>query len=660
VNTIRNHPPADYRHRPERKIVRLGLLDKLANRLKGRLEHTDSRHKQRQNRFLNSVAGQALTLESASEETLLSEARRLGHSLRHQGFDDEPVARLFAIIRELSGCALGMKHFDSQLIGGWILLQGRVAEMQTGEGKTFTAVLPVITAALAGLPVHVITVNDYLTERDAMEMQPLYQRFGLSLGMITHAANPAQRRQAYSCDIVYVTGKELVFDYLRDRMKLSQTHPLRLQIESLKSTRLERKLQLRGLHFALVDEVDSVLIDESRTPLIISGTQANEDEEYFIETGYALSFELVEESDFTIDRDRRRIDLTEGGCETLRRLSANLGSLFKGAIRREEIVHKALLARYIYTADEDYLVREGKIELIDQLSGRVMEGRSWERGLHQMVELKESCELTKQRVTLARISYQNFFRRYLHLCGMTGTAWEVRKEIWNVYGLAVSPVPPHKVSQRKTLPTRVFSTDEQRWVAVIERCKTLVGEGRAVLIGTDSVASSERASNYLHQAGVTHQVLSAKQDKDEAQVVSRAAEPGRVTVSTHMAGRGTDIKLHPLVEEAGGLHVILTALYESARVDRQLAGRCGRMGDPGSFEMIITVEDQSIRTIKAKGLLVTAQSLGINSAAGQRMAINALQTEQQFTERQNFLARQTTLEYDLKQNELLAFSGGAD
>nr|WP_067294183.1 hypothetical protein [Marinobacterium profundum] len=655
-----SHPPADYRHRPERVRPQLGWLQRLGQRLQGLLEQSPRRLHGRQQRFVRQVALFARATEVEDDDSLIEQARLLGERLRVTGFDDAQVAQLFAIIRELSGRTLGMRHFDSQLVGGWILLQGRAAEMKTGEGKTLTAVLPVITAALAGLPVHVITVNDYLTERDAMEMQPLYLRFGLSLGLITHAATPVQRRQAYGCDIVYVTGKELVFDYLRDRMKMPQTHPLRLQVESLKSTRLEKQLQLRGLHFALVDEVDSVLIDESRTPLIISGTQGNAEEQAFIETGYQLSFQLGEGTDFNLDRDRRSVDLTEQGCETLRRLSIGLGPLFRGSIRREEIVHKALLARLIYRVDQDYLVREGKIELIDPLSGRVMEGRSWERGLHQMVELKEACELTQQRVTLARISYQNFFRRYLHLCGMTGTAWEVRKELWRVYGLAVTPVPTHKPSRRETWPARVFATDAQRWAAVIERCQQLIAEGRAVLIGTQSVASSECGSGYLRQAGIEHQLLSAKQDQGEAQIVARAAEPGRITLATHMAGRGTDIKLDPVVEQAGGLHVILTEHYESGRVDRQLAGRCARQGDPGSFEMMLTLENQPLRTLKAKSLLTTAQSLGLTTASGQRMALSALRTEQQYTERQNYLARQVTLEYDLRLNELLAFSGSTD
>lgn len=654
------HPPADYRHRPERKPQKLGWLEKMQSRLMGLFEQHPMRLKIRQQSFVASVDEFSANHKNVSEEDLVRDANQLGMKMRCQGFEDPLVADMFGIIREMSRRILGMSHFDCQLIGGWILLQGRVAEMKTGEGKTLTAVLPVITAALSGLPVHVITVNDYLTGRDAEEMQPLYQRFGLSVGVITHPASPVERRQAYQQDIVYVTSKELVFDYLRDRMKTNQTHALNMHVEFLKSPKIEKQLQLRGLHFALVDEVDSVLIDESRTPLIISGEHKNEEEQEFIESAFKLSHMLEENVDFNVDIHKRTIELTEHGTENIRNLSAGFGTLWKGAIRREEVIHKALLARFIYRADHDYLVREGKIELIDPLSGRIMEGRSWERGLHQMVELKEECELTTQRTTLARISYQKFFRRYLFLAGMTGTAWEVRQELWNVYRLPVSKVPTHKSHQRKTLSPRVFATEKQRWYKVVQRCQECIDEGRAVLIGTKSVADSEIASDYLQDAGITHRVLSAKQDKHEAEVVAEAGQTGRVTVATNMGGRGTDIKLHPTVEQAGGLHVILTEHYESARVDRQLAGRCARQGDPGSFEMLLTLENQPIRTLRTKSMVATAESVGIDNMSGQKILLSALSLEQQYIERQNYFARQSTLENDLKLNEMLAFSGSLE
>jgi len=660
VFTACHHPPADYRHRPERETPKYGWLDRLQLRLIGHIELHPLRLKIRRRRFISTLNQLTDGYINLTDEELVNQAKELGMQIRRYGFNDRLVAQQFGLIREMSARTLGMRHFDCQLIGGWILLQGRVAEMKTGEGKTLTAVLPVISAALSGLPVHVITVNDYLTARDAEEMQPLYQRFGLSVGIITHECTPQQRRQAYMQDIVYVTGKELVFDYLRDRMKINYSQPLNMQVEFLKSTKLEKQLQLRGLHFALVDEVDSVLIDESRTPLIISGVHKNEEEQEFLETAYSLSHKLEENLDFNVDTHRRTVELTEQGTQVIRKLSESLGPLWKGAIRREEIIHKAMMARFIYRADHDYLVRDGKIELIDPLSGRVMEGRSWEKGLHQMVELKEECELTSQRTTLARISYQKFFRRYLFLAGMTGTAWEVRKELWNVYRLPVSRVPTHKPSQRKILSPRVFATDEARWHSMVNHCQELIQQGRSVLIGTSSVASSEVASQFLEEAGIDHRVLSAKQDKHEADVVAEAGQPGRVTVATNMAGRGTDIKLHPDVERAGGLHVILTEHYESARVDRQLAGRCARQGDPGSFEKLLALENQPLRTLRSKSMVVTSESLGVDTAGGQKMAMGALRIEQEFIEQQNYFARLSTLEYDLKLNEMLAFSGALE
>lgn len=659
VKTV-SHAPADYRHRPERPIVSRDFLDRIQIHLRGKIEQSPLRFKFRRQRFVKRVAQFSTIYKAMPEADMLARIQLLSQALRIQGFTDHLVAETFAVIREMSGHTLGMRHFDSQLTGGWIMLQGRIAEMKTGEGKTLTAVLPVITAALAGLPVHVVTVNDYLTKRDAEEMIPLYQRFGFNTALITHETSPPERRQAYKAEIVYITGKELVFDYLRDRMKMDKIEPLRLHVEALKSPKLESQLQIRGLHFALVDEADSVLIDESRTPLIISGVQGNEDEQQFIEEAYELSQQLTLEQDFTYEVERREIELTDQGTKAIRVLSADLGPLWKGSIRREEIVLKALQGRYIYKRDKDYLVREGKVELVDPLTGRVMEGRSWEKGLHQMIELKEECELTQQRVTQARISYQNFFRRYLCLAGMTGTAWEVKQELWDTYELAVSKVPTHRPEIRETFPAQVFLLDAQRWDAVIERCHTLVAQNRAILIGTNSVADSETASEFLTDAKIAHQVLSAKQDKEEADIVSRAGEPGRVTIATNMAGRGTDIKLAPSVKEAGGLHVILTERYESGRVDRQLAGRSARQGDPGSFEMLLALEHFPIKTLRAKGLLATSRSLGIESSSGQRLALQALQIEQQFIERQNYLARQSTLEYDLKQGDLLAFSGRSE
>ncbi len=651
------HAPADYRYKPEREQKRPDWLEALVYRVLGWFERQALPLRLRQRRFVELVQHLSDRHAAADDAALIEEARALGLRMRTEGFLDELVATQFSIVREVTRRVLGKAHYDCQLIGGWILLRGRVAEMQTGEGKTLTALLPVISAALAGVPVHVITVNDYLTARDAGELEPVYGYFGLKVGVIVHDHTPEERRQAYRCPIVYVTGKELVFDYLRDRMSQVKTHPLEMHVEFLLNPDRERKLQLRGLHFALVDEADSVLIDESRTPLIISGMVSNKEEQEFLQNGYALSFHLAQDQDYEVDRDRKTVEITREGSERIRQLSAGYGALWRSAVRRHEVVHKALLARLIYRRDHDYLVRDGKVELIDALSGRVMEGRSWERGLHQMVELKEECELTAQRTTLARISYQKFFRRYLFLCGMTGTAEEVGNELWGVYRLPVSRVPTRKPNIRETWPPRVLPDPDTQWREIVRQCAELVAMGRAVLIGVCSVASSELAHQHLQRAGIPHRVLNAKQDKEEADIVAGAGRSGQVTVATNMAGRGTDIKLDDTVREAGGLHVILTEHYESSRVDRQLAGRCARQGDPGSFQMLLSFEGQPWRSARTRSMANAARAVGLESAAGQKLALGALRLEQQFIERQNHLARQSTLEYDLKLAEMLSYSG---
>jgi preprotein translocase subunit SecA len=406
-----------------------------------------------------------------------------------------------------------------------------------------------------------------------------------------------------------------------------------------------------------VDEADSVLVDESRTPLIISGSEGGEEEQRFIREAYELSTRLVEGEDFIVDSERRQVDLSEQGRKRLEAQVKHMGPLWRGAIRREEIVHKALLARYIHERDRDYLLRDGKIELIDQLTGRVMEGRSWEKGLHQMVELKEGCELTQQRQTLARISYQNFFRRYLYLSGMTGTARQLRREFWRTYGLLVRRVPTNRPSRRIERPWRVYARDRDRWEAVIRRCRWCVARGQAVLIGTSSVRQSEEISALLRQAGVAHQVLSAKQDKAEAEVIAQAGQPSQVTVATSMAGRGTDIRLAPEVAEAGGLHVIQVDLYESARVDRQLAGRCARQGDPGVYEVMLSMENRVYATRLGRYLACGAEMIGLDNPLGRRLACRAVRAEQKYIERQNYHAREATLAFDRQQRELMAFCG---
>ncbi len=653
------HPPATRSLRPEKKDPTLSAVERTAKVLCAPVAL--SLHLFHRSRKIVTAAGRhAAAASRMSDAELRAEARRLGMEARIKGFDVDLAAGLFAVIREVSERTVGLRHFDSQLMGGFLLLKGTIAEMETGEGKTLTATLAAGAAALAGIPVHVICVNDYLTARDAEAMGPVYTALGLSVGCVVHDKDPRERQAAYGCDITYCTNKEVVFDYLRDRLTLGPiTDSLRLQAEYLHShDARDGRLLLRGLHFGICDEADSILVDESRTPLIISGGGDTGDEETFLRQGMSLALTMREGTDYILDLDKNKIDLTDSGLKHVRQASAASGPLWAGTIRREETIRKALAALYLFRPDIHYLVRESKVQIVDEYTGRLMPDRSWERGIHQLIEIKEGCELTRQVESMARITYQRFFRRYLHLCGMTGTAWEVRKELWSVYGLAVARVPTEKPLKRKTLPGLVAPTLPEKKTAVVERVGEFLNRGRPVLIGTRSVAASESLSKSFTEAGMTHCVLNAKNDSNEAAIVAQAGRPGAVTIATNMAGRGTDIKLGPGVAELGGLHVILTERHDAGRIDRQLGGRCGRQGDPGSFEAILSMEDSLLEGGRA----------GIFGWAARRVPRRlpylwtlvskiAILHAQRKMERIHARARRELLKQDERMGTLLSFSG---
>jgi preprotein translocase subunit SecA len=573
------------------------------------------------------------------------------------------VAPLFAVISEVAGRTLGMRHFDSQFMGGWVLLSGMLAEMDTGEGKTLTATLAAGVAALAGIPVHVIGVNDYLTERDAEEMGPLYRFFGLTVGCVTHGLTSEERRAAYGCDVTYCCNKEVVFDYLRDKLTLGRvTDSLRLQSEYLYSGHArEERLLLRGLHFAICDEADSLLVDEARTPLIISGSgQGADEEENFLVEVLSVTRTLVEGKHYVIDRHENTIDLTRMGEERIAEAGASLGSAWTGSIRRNDAVRKALTALYVFVPDVHYLVRDGKVQIIDEYTGRLMPDRSWERGIHQLIELKEGCDVTRQLESLARITYQRFFRRYLHLCGMTGTAWEIRWELWMVYGLPVVKIPTNRPCIRKRLSGRVLPSRDEKCRAILKRVEDLTGTGRPVLVGTPSLEASERLSAVFTEAGVAHRVLNAKNDREEASIVAEAGRARAVTIATNMAGRGTDIKLGEGVRETGGLHVILSESHDAGRIDRQLAGRCARQGDPGSFEFYYSAEDVLLEGNRA-GLARWAVKLYPKTAPLWAFVVrSAINHSQKRTERAHSHIRHEILKQDEKMDTLLSFSGPSE
>ncbi len=579
---------------PEREDLRESWLDRTATGLAGFIRQRASGRTPGHKEFLVLVETEAKGLADLTDQQLKERLPDLRRRLYSEGLQEVLVARCFALVREVAERRLGLRPFDVQLLGGRVMLEGKIAEMETGEGKTLTATLPACAAALAGIPVHIVTVNDFLVLRDAAWMNPIYKFLGISVGTISEGMSPEDRRDAYACDICYGTNKQMVFDYLKDRLMLSRdARGMRRQLEGLHLDHARSKrLLMRGLCFVIVDEADSVLVDEARTPLIISSSGDTSQEEQIYSEAVTLARQLQSATDFTVRPREHDVELTEAGRKHVADLSQPYGGVWMGPRRREELIRRALSAIYLFQRDKQYLVRAGKVQIIDEYTGRIMADRSWERGLHQMIEAKEGCHITGQQETLARISYQRFFRRYLRVAGMTGTAREVGRELWSVYSLSVVTIPTNRPVRRTALPDQVYLTAVEKWTAVVNSLRALHAQGRPVIVGTSSVAASEHLSSLLSIHCLPHQVLNARQDQEEAEVVARAGERGRITVATNMAGRGTDIRLAPDMAAVGGLHVLSTVRHDSTRIDRQLFGRCGRQGDPGSYQVIVSLEDE--------------------------------------------------------------------
>jgi len=598
------------------------------------------------------AAGRGLEdLDDAGFDAALGEQRM---RLRRSGLVESAFPRGFALVREAARRTLGTPHYGVQLCGGRVMALGGLAEMETGEGKTLTATLPAALAALAGIPVHVITANDYLVERDAEAMMPLYSRLGLRVGTIVESEpERAVRRAAYACDITYVTNKQVAFDYLRDSIVGASDQRLarRLGLEGGVPSDDDSQPVLRGLCFGVVDEADSVLIDDACTPLILSRPSASEDEET-VRQALALATQLRRDTDYRVDRRRGVVELTAEGHARLETVGRDLAGPMAGERRREEWVSRALAAEHLFERDRHYLVNDDAIEIIDLPTGRRAPDRSFEGGIQALIECREQVPITARRETLARISYQRFFRRYLRLCGMTGTAREVSREVWRVYGLPTRIVPTRLESQRLDLGQIHLPNDEARWEAAVERIGELQRSSRPVLVGTSTVATSELLSERLDRAGLAHSVLSARQDREEAAVISRAGEAGRITVATRMAGRGTDITLGPGVEDRGGLAVISTELGEARRIDRQLFGRCGRQGQPGSYEQILAPCDTNALGVVRRCVRFALDSVGLRPSA----EIWALRVRQRGEERRAALIRKRLLASERLLGEILALS----
>jgi preprotein translocase subunit SecA len=585
--------------------------------------------------------------------------RARADKLREQARDGEPLENLliesFALTREASRRTSGMRHFDVQLVGGIVLHEGKIAEMRTGEGKTLVATLALVLNALTGEGAHLVTVNEYLVRRDAGWMAPLYHLLGLTVGVIVPGGpdempsgcvydpeyvddrhsderlqhlRPVTRREAYACDITYGTNNEFGFDYLRDNM----------------ATDLAQQVQ-RGFHYAIVDEVDSILIDEARTPLIISGQGEDSTDKYY---QYArLAGRLEQETDFTVDEKHKSVSLTEEGIAKIERWT-NIRNIYDlEQVAEAHQVNQALRAKALYLLNRDYLVTGGEAVIVDEFTGRTMPGRRWSDGLHQAVEAKEGLKVQQEMKTLATITLQNYFLIYEKLAGMTGTALTEAEEFHKIYKLEVVEIPTHRPTRRSDYPDVIYKTEESKFDAVIEEIVDMHGEGRPVLVGTVSVEKSERLSRLLEKRGVPHNVLNAKQHEREAAIVAEAGEKGAVTIATNMAGRGTDIVLGDGIADLGGLHIIGTERHESRRIDNQLRGRTGRQGDPGSTRFFLSIDDDLMRIFgnAADRIGRLMERLEVEPIE-HRWVANTIESAQKKVEGMHFDTRKHVVEYD--------------
>ncbi|MEY4764985.1 MAG: hypothetical protein RI907_1658 [Pseudomonadota bacterium] len=523
----------------------------------------------------------------------LAEVSQLADPLAHAAL----WHRIWACVGLGSQRALGLWPHGVQFAGAALLLQGRLAEMRTGEGKTLVAAMAATVMAASGAQVHVVSTNDYLAARDSEEMAPLMALFGLSVGHVVEPMKAPERRAAYAHPVCYVSGKELVFDYLKDTLAGHGRTPWRVSLTQQwwgadTSTALVPEAPvIPALHFAIVDEADSVLIDEASTPMILSKEVPGQIPEAVVAWAVRTARSLNLGQDYVLVGGRQ-MELRPGALHGRPVHADHLPPMWQAPAWQEVLVRQALTALHLFHRDQHYLVSaEGKVQIVDESTGRLMPDRSWEQGLHQMIEAKEGLAQSAGRDTLARMTFQRFFRRYDLLAGLTGTAAEASRELWSVYRLAVHRVPPHQPDGRLTLPPHCVARAADKWPEVVADARRAAARGQAVLVGTRSVEASEQVAEALREAGVAHVVLNARQDADEAEVVAQAGQSGRITVATNMAGRGTDIRLDAQARAAGGLHVILTEFHESARVDRQLWGRGGRQGDPGSLRAIVSLDD---------------------------------------------------------------------
>ncbi|MGP6087161.1 preprotein translocase subunit SecA [Antarctobacter jejuensis] len=568
--------------------------------------------------------------------------------LRPDRLSNGPALQTLGLISAICHQVQGLTPFPTQIMGALAICSGRLVEMETGSGKTLTAALSAGLAGLSGESVHVVTANDYLAARDHESFSAFYEALGLTTGLVIHTVPPNERAPAYRARVLYASNKEIAFDYLRNRITLGGAQgPIRLALEAVHSGAPRAAgLTMNGLPFAIVDEADSVLIDECRTPLIISETASPDPD--WAHSALSLADDLREGRDYTVDGQRRVVELTPRGEAKLADSGERLGGIWRNSVRRNHAAVQALSALHLFIRDEHYIVRDGKVALIDEFTGRVADDRALGDGLQQIVEAREGVEITGRRLTKGRMTYQRFFRRYKKLAGMTGTAREVAGEFRAVYGLSVLALPPPKRSRRKYGRVRIHAGQDAKWQAVARRAEQVALQGRPLLIATRTIRASMALEEHLKAAGLEATLLNAAQDADEAAIIAQAGEPGRITLATNMAGRGVDIMLTDAVRAAGGLHVILTEVNEAGRIDRQVLGRCARQGDPGSCEMILARDD---------GIL---DKFGSRRTRSRLATWAGAQAAQKRAERLMARARLDLLRYDLRRDGFLGFLGGPE
>lgn len=547
---------------------------------------------------------------------------------------DEVLPEAFATVREASKRTLGLRHYDVQLIGGMALHEGRIAEMKTGEGKTLVGTLPVYLNALLGKGVHVVTVNDYLAQRDSEQMGQIYNFLGMTVGINLNGMEHEDKQAAYACDITYGTNNEFGFDYLRDNMVLYK----------------EQMVQ-RPLYYCIIDEVDSILVDEARTPLIISGQAEKSTELYYFADRFVKKLER--EEDYTVDIKVKAVALTEKGVAKAEKAFGIENLYDHSNILLNHHVTQALKANVIMRRDVDYVVTEDEVLIVDEFTGRIMQGRRYSDGLHQAIEAKEGIEVQNESMTLATITFQNYFRMYRKLAGMTGTAKTEEEEFKKIYGLEVLQVPTNRPNQRVDMPDVVYKSEEGKFRAVVDQIVERHKKNQPILVGTVSIENSELLSEMLKRKGVPHKVLNAKYHAEEAEIISRAGEPGSVTIATNMAGRGTDILLGEGVSEVGGLHIIGTERHESRRIDNQLRGRAGRQGDPGSTQFYLSLGDELMKRFGADNVMNMMERLGFeeDQPIESKMITRAVESAQKRVEGNNFDVRKVVLQYDDVMNQ---------